>query len=161
EGMRNAVFSVLVLVCLIAGAAAPAQDKQPGTKPAPKFTVAKDTTYVLGPLTKDGFPDYVTALNERLAKGVTPANNAAVLWCQAIGPRPEGAPLPDKCYKWLGIKAPPDKGSYFVSFGRYLTAELQLMPGPATTELLDEFDLAGARAWKAKEYPIVAGWLKA
>src|SRR5258708_3874889 len=39
---------------------------------AGKFTIGKETTYFEGPVDKDGYIDYVAALNERLRKGVTP-----------------------------------------------------------------------------------------
>ena len=54
------------------------------------FTVGTETTYVTGPLDKQGYVDYVAALNERLREGITPENNANVLIWQALGPRPEG-----------------------------------------------------------------------
>ena len=53
----------------------PEQEK----KPAPKFTISKETTYVTGPLDKYGYIDYETALNERMSKGVTRETNANVL----------------------------------------------------------------------------------
>src|SRR5712664_4809777 len=66
------------------------EPKPPAKKAKGKFTVGKDTTYVTGPLDKDGYIDYPAALNERLGKGVTPENNANVLIWKALGPRPEG-----------------------------------------------------------------------
>jgi hypothetical protein len=56
----------------------------------PKFTIGKETTYVSGPVDKDGYIDYAAALNERLREGVTPETNANVLLWQAFGPHPEG-----------------------------------------------------------------------
>src|SRR6516225_2280245 len=80
-----------------------------------KFTIGKETTYVTGPLDKDGYIDYAAALNERMGKGVTPENNANVLIWKAIGPRPEGgAGMPVEFFKLMGIAAPPEKGDYFI-----------------------------------------------
>src|SRR4051794_11712658 len=111
-GIMKRIATALVLLTFVVPlawcASAGGQDT-PGQKPKVKFTVGKDTTYATGPLDKDGFVDYVSALNERLGKGATPANNAVVALCQAFGPRPEGAPLPAKFYTWLGIKEPPEK----------------------------------------------------
>ena len=45
----------------------------------PKFPLGRETTFVTGPLDKDGYVDYAAALNERLGKGVTPDKNANVL----------------------------------------------------------------------------------
>jgi hypothetical protein len=77
---------VVAILALLAGAFAYAM--LPGSS---TFTVSTETTYVTGPLDKYGYVDYVTALNERLSKGVRPENNANVLIWQALGPRPEGA----------------------------------------------------------------------
>src|SRR5690349_12610174 len=56
----------------------------------PKFTIAKETTFVTGPVDKEGYIDYIAALNERLRKGVTPENNVVVLLWKALGPHPQG-----------------------------------------------------------------------
>src|SRR5262245_10829322 len=66
------------------------------------FTVSPETTYVTSPLDKHGYVDYVTALNERLSKGITPESNANVLIWKALGPHPEGATMPPEYFKWLG-----------------------------------------------------------
>src|SRR2546430_914313 len=58
-----------------------------------KFTMSKETTFVTEPVDKDGYIDYVAALNDRLRQGVTPENNANVLIWKALGPRPEGTTL--------------------------------------------------------------------
>jgi hypothetical protein len=44
----------------------------------PKITVSKDTTFVTGPLGKEGYVDYVAAINEATGRGVTTENNAAI-----------------------------------------------------------------------------------
>ena len=49
------------------------------------LVISKETTYITEPLRSDGTPDYVAALNQRLSKGVTPENNAAVLFWKAAG----------------------------------------------------------------------------
>jgi len=90
------------IVCLLAFAAWPGSST---------FTVSPQTTYVTGPLDKDGYVDYVTALNERLGKGITPEKNANVLICQALGPHPEGSILPAEYFQWLGIDPPRNNSS--------------------------------------------------
>ena len=93
------VLGILVLlVALLAFAAWPGSST---------FTVSPQTTYVTGPLDKDGYVDYVTALNERLGKGIAPEKNANILICQALGPHPEGSILPAEYFQWLGIDPPP------------------------------------------------------
>src|SRR5262249_44673721 len=71
-----------------------AVDDSPAKKPSadlkkrkPRFTVGPRTTHVTGPLDRDGYVDYEAALNQLLSAGVTPANNANMLFWKAIGPR--------------------------------------------------------------------------
>src|SRR5262245_11644877 len=65
-----------------------------------KFTISKQTTYVTGPLTKDGTIDYAAALHQRLSQGVTPESNANVLFWKATGS------LPGRLPKRLAGKGP-------------------------------------------------------
>src|SRR5258707_15596224 len=83
------------------------------TKGRGTFTISKETTYFVKPLDKDGYVDYVAALNERLREGVTAENNANVLIWRALGPHPEGATLSAEFFKWFGTDPPPQKGDYF------------------------------------------------
>jgi hypothetical protein len=123
------------------------------------FTVSEETTYITEPLDKDGHPDYVTALNQRLKKGITPENNANVLIWKALGPRPEGATLPDEYFQWLGIEPPPEVGEYFVWWDTYrkthtkTNLDIQLGKG---SEL--PVDLP-SKPWVAKDSPEIAEWL--
>src|SRR4051812_12390513 len=89
--------------------------------PPPKRPVAKGTTYSTAPLDKDGYVDYPTALNERLAQGVTPDTNAVVLIWQAVGPRPAGdRGMPPEYFKLLGVPETPADGRYFIPFRAFL-----------------------------------------
>src|SRR5437879_5347014 len=103
--MRMLVSSVLVLG-LLASLVNGGDGNE--NKPKPKFTIGKETTYVTGPVDKDGYIDYITALNERLGKGIKPQDNANVLLWKAFGPHPEGTKMPPDFFKWLGIQEPPE-----------------------------------------------------
>jgi hypothetical protein len=156
--------SVLVLALLAAvGRSEPprgdARDKGADKKPKKRFTVSKETTYVTGPLDKDGYVDYVAALNKQLSKGVTPANNANVLLWKALGPHPEGATVLPEYFKWLGVPQPPEKGDYFLPLDRFLQDQLKL--DKATANILARDDRTRQRPWKATDNPAVAAWLKA
>src|SRR5260370_14512083 len=97
----------------------PAQNPdKSAAKPKAKFTIRKETTYVTGPLDADGYIDYAAARNERLGKGVTPENNANVLLWQAIGPKPEGKPVPAEFIRLMGMPPPPEQGEYFVPWSK-------------------------------------------
>jgi len=132
--------------------------KQPSValkKLRPRFTIGKDTTVATGPLDKDGYIDYVAALNQRLVRGATPANNANVLFWKAIGPRPEGALMPPEFFEWLEIVEPPERGNYYIGLLRYWGG---LIPNDV---LFEQSDRALSQPWTAKEYPHFARWLKA
>jgi hypothetical protein len=133
------------------------EPKEQETGKKPKFTVSKETTYVTRPLDKDGYIDYVTALNERLSKGVTPANNANVLLWRALGPRPGGVTMPPEYFKWLGVPQPPDKGDYFLPLRYFIKDGLRLDSGKAT-DVITQHE-ATKRPWAATEYPALDSWL--
>lgn len=137
-----------------------AGDKKPGKKERPKgnFTVGKETTYVTGPLDSSGRIDYSAAINDRLGKGVTPENNAAVLLWAALGPHPEGVTMPAEFFRRLGIKPPPEAGTYFIDIRPYIQDRLKMEP-PA--DILDRHGRATSRPWSAEDEPLLASWLAA
>src|SRR4051812_40283297 len=155
--MRLIGPSLLVLSLLMA--CAKADDKE--TKRKPKFTIGKETTYVTGPVDADGYINYAAALNERLGKGITPADNANVLLWKAFGPLPEGKRMPPDFFKWLGIPEPPERGDYFISQTHFLREQLKAEPGDRADEIYAQLDRATQRPWTAKAYPELAAWLKA
>src|SRR5436309_13674319 len=111
------VMMTAVALSATLAAACPGQDtKGPGTEKLrkPHFTIGKETTYVTEPVDKDGYIDYVTAVNERLRRGVTPDNNAVVLLWKALGPNPGGVAPSPEFFRWLGVPAPPGDGEYHV-----------------------------------------------
>ena len=135
--------------------------RNPEGQPRPKFTPGKETTYVTGPLDADGRIDYAFALNEHLSRGVTPASNATVLLWKAFGPHPEGVTMPPVFYQWLGIKAPPDRGDYYLDLGKYARERLGAAAQADFDALYEQIDRASQAPWTAKQYPAIAGWLKA
>jgi hypothetical protein len=144
------ISSAVLLLSLVAAEA----------KPVPKVPLGKDTTYITGPLDKNGFVDYETALNERLAKGITPEKNANALLWKALGPTPEGGSgQPAEYFKRLGIEAPPAKGDYIVSSGTFMREHLKL-DQKANEGFWDQQFRAGQRPWTEKDYPQIAAWLK-
>jgi hypothetical protein len=125
------------------------------------FTVSEETTYVTGPLDKHGYVDYVTALNERLRKDITPETNANVLIWQALGPRPEGGlGMPPEYFQWLGIECPPQRGDYFVSWQNYLKEHSKGDGSGAPNARLDRINGAVRWPWTATEESELADWLR-
>ncbi|HMF16583.1 MAG TPA: hypothetical protein VKE98_05215 [Gemmataceae bacterium] len=147
----NLIVTPLVLLSLLA---------QEG-KPAPKFPLGKESTYVTGPLDKEGYVDYEAALNDRLGKGITPQKNANVLLWKALGPTPEGGRgMPAEFFKRLGIKEPAAKGDYLIGIGQFIRDRLKLDRNDMEW-VFEQHDWAGQRPWTAREYPHIAAWLKA
>jgi hypothetical protein len=129
--------------------------------PKAKLPLGKETTYVSGPLDKEGYIDYEAALNDRLGKGIKPDNNANVLLWKALGPKPEGGKgMPPGFFKRLGIKEPPANGAYFIGLHAYGREHLGLDATEQST-FEDQRSRASQRPWTAKAYPHVADWLKA
>jgi hypothetical protein len=143
-----------------------AAGEKPGKDPPPKqaklrFTIGKETTVVAGPLDKDGLIDYPAALNERMRKGITPKTNANMLIWQAIGPRPEGQPMPAEFFAWLQIEAPPEKGDYFIGLETFIKDHLKIDDREQIDEIHNQQSNATRRVWGDRQYPHIAAWLKA
>jgi hypothetical protein len=148
-------FAALLFASLLAG---PALADPPAK---PKFTVGKETTYVTGPLDKDGFVDYVAAFNDYLAEGVTAKTNAAVVIWQALGPRPDGKAPPAGFFKRMGMDEPADTGDYFVTLPGFLRDRLGIRDPQLAQEIDGHTRIALTRPWTAKEFPQLADWLSA
>src|SRR5262249_47093354 len=116
--IRACLVLFLFIVTTSAFAADPPDEAKPKL-PRGKWTLSEETTFITGPLDKDGYPDYITALNKRLSEGVTPETNANVLIWQALGPHPDKSFLPPEYFKWLGVRPPPEKGDYFIKLSDY------------------------------------------
>jgi hypothetical protein len=158
--MKTIAAYLLVILCL--GAAVQEKKDQPATKkPVGKFTIGKETTYVTGPLDKDGYIDYSAALNERLSQGVTPENNANVLLWKAIGPHPRGVTMLPEFFKMLGMEAPPEKGEYFIELDDYLKQAFNIDVAAKREEFNNRLEAAKERPWLPKDDPQFGSWLRA
>ncbi len=126
--------------------------------PKPAITVSKETTRLTTPLRDDGYVDYLTALNEQSGRGVTPKNNAAALLWRALGPAAFDEDLRGPYSKVLGPPKPPDGGSCFVNYGRFVEDRGDKKAGEDPDE---QYDRARDGPWSAKDCPAVAEWLVA
>ncbi len=169
----TAALCVNVLLGVAFAAAPPAKPDAPAAKkPGVKVTISKATTYITEPLRADGYVDYVAALNQRGSQGVTPENNAAVLFWQAMGPGEIPRELRNELFKLLGVSPLPDKGDYFVSLDVF-AKRLRDAKRPAGAvadkaaddaedeKLWEQCDLAGTRPWSKQEFSVLADWLAA
>jgi hypothetical protein len=132
----------------------PAEDK-----PAPKMPLGKATTFVTGPLDREGYVDYEAALNDLLGQGITPDKNANVLLWKVFGPTPDGGRrMPAEFFKRLGMEGPSKDGT-FISLGHYLKDHVKL-DREQWNDVIEQQGRSSARPWAAKDYPHIAAWLK-
>ena len=158
--------SLILIFCFSTFSSASSAEDKPA-KPRPKITISKETTFITEPLDADGYPDYVAALNQHCSRGVTPENNAAVLFWKAVGPAEIEPERREQYFKMLGMAPLPEKGEYFRSF--YHHADLHKkppVPGKENTEvfscdpIFEQIDIITQRPWSREEFPIWAEWLK-
>ena len=155
--MRKLIFAVPLLTFV---SATFAFDPPKPVKPIkPIFKMSRETTYITEPLDKDGYPDYETALNEKLRGTIKPENNACILLWKAIGPTPEGGkPLHADYWKWLGADCPTEKGDYFIDAFKYFKKTGRTEFGEADYDLHSRLSFA---PWKAEDHRDYALWLEA
>jgi hypothetical protein len=154
----------LGVICLLVGASFLLRTR---SKPV---ALGPETTHALGPINAGGEIDYEAALNEKLSEGITPEENANVLIVKALGPHPEGKPLPASYYAWLGIEPLSQEGNYFQRWWKYADANWKLPPPERAQELDTEekwreirnqrFERTFRHPWKASDEPEVVRWLK-
>ncbi len=132
------VFKVLGVLLLIALIGYVWPDEQ--------IEVGLETTYVTGPLDDEGYVDYLAVINAKAKRGVTPENNGAVLYWQAMGP--EYGPLaPDWqkiFYGEIGMEVPPEEGDYLEPFNDFVSGDWVPLEELADQESDEKFDEEGA-----------------
>ena len=162
---RSLGFAAIIAVALSSWCLAQNDKAEPAKPkaavPPPKITISKETTRFTEPLRPDGFVDYLEAVNRHFSQDVTAENNACVLLYQAMGPSPEGARMPDRFFRRMGIEPLPDEGKYFRSLRRWL----QERPNAKAEEnienaVLDRETKSAERPWTSEEFPLIAAWLK-
>ena len=153
-------------------------DEKQAQAQKPLFTLSKQTTFVNGPLRKDGTVDYVAALEGIARRGVTVENNAAVLLYQILGPAEISPELRAEYFERLGIAPLPIQGNYFVTLDQFVQQAVvgenvseqefvKLDPlvrrrvFAARDKVWEQFDQALGRSWGAREFPLLAEWLQA
>lgn len=166
---RVVSLPLLLAYCLNSAADEPPKEGDDGRKAKANIKISKETTYIEEPVGKDGYINYIEALNQRLSKGITTKNNAAVVVCKVIGPN--GGELRgmdeyrDKLFKRLGIGDLPEEGDYFMTM--YQLAEID---GPKldrprkADELINAYYEEQMRAmkapWSKEDCPAVARWIE-
>ncbi len=171
--------ALLTAVGIAAVSLSPARAGEPAKGPPGKeavklppsgIKVSRETTFITGPLRKDGMVDYQAALNLRYSQGVTPENNAVVLLLQAIGPREISKPYRERFFRMLGIAPLPEKGAYIEPFEEYFKRKSPEAPkdekawinpwGAAWDQVSKRYAQIDGRPWSKEEFPIEASWLE-
>jgi hypothetical protein len=135
--------------------------KKKPRKPTVQVTISKETTRITKPLRADGYVDYLKALNDHAGKGVTPKNNAAVLFWRAMGPKDIEKTTSKSFYKLLKIEPLAAEGDYFIDFHDYVKKQKPAATQDELDELWYELGSAAERPWTKKDHPRLAGWLAA
>ena len=157
---RVALFSAFILIPQLTWAVEEDQKSKPNSQSKLKITVSKQTTYVTGPLTKDGYVDFGAALNARYGKDITAKENANVLFWQAFGPHPNGATMEPEFFNLMGMHSPPKEGDYFLGIGQYLKHTAKIKPDdPNGNKIIRQLRTAAEGSWTAKQMPHIAQWL--
>ena len=121
-----------------------------GKPPRPKITISKETTYITEPLRADGYVDYMAALNRRFSQGVTPENNAAVPFWQAVGPKGIDKKVRKKYFELLGIPELPEEGDYLVASSSFFRKYKGMMAADGETSESPNWEKAAKQFDRAK-----------
>lgn len=162
-----AAAGVFALVCLTVSttfAQEPTREHAQNASPKPRLEISKETTVIDGPLTEDGYVDYLAALNEHASHGVTPENNAVVLLMQAVGPSVVEEKVRAEFFQKLGVEVPPAEGDYWVPLSEIHRQHAKAAgedPKESFNALYEQLAKAMAGPWSAEQYPELAKWLAA
>ncbi|MEO1999423.1 MAG: hypothetical protein ABGZ17_29610 [Planctomycetaceae bacterium] len=158
----SAATLVFQLVPVVEGFGQRDASKAQANKSKSLVTISKETTFFTKPLTDSGFVDYSRAINERMGQGVTPQNNANVLFWQALGPAPSKTVMPAKFFQSLGIASPPKQGDYFLELTEYIEQRLRITHADAKySQIIDHQGQASERPWKTGQFPQIMAWIQA
>lgn len=174
-------LAVLIVFSLVG------EDNLSAVEPAAKlpFTVSKETTRITAPLRKDGYVDYLAAINALSSRGVTAENNAFVPLYQLVYSdvrevTEQGSPAHAWFYQELGIAPLKEEGVRFRDMywytnqavgrkekleldkktGSYdLPPRLNLIANSIEKRLEEQLEEVLRRPWTRREFPLLASWL--
>lgn len=149
--------------CISANAMAQEDAKQEQKSPELPYRISKETTRITRPLTKDGRVDYAAYLNQQLSRGVTPKNNAAVLYWQAIGDRKRetyGDEYYENLVKLLGTNPFEHGEPYLVGLDEFIERKQKAGLENAEEVIKAKLEEAQSAPWIQEASPLMAEWLK-
>jgi hypothetical protein len=145
--MNEAGTAWLVTTPLLAGLCLRATP-QGDAPPVPRLTVSRATTFVTEPLRADGTPDYAAWLNRKYSAGVTPENNAALMFdgTRVLGGIVDVGPIAEELRKRL------DTNGEVPGIGR--------LPERFRDAFSAQHVRASLAPWRVADAPLIAAWLR-
>jgi len=143
---RIFLFATILFVVVVAGFGVWYLTRVDDTVTVPEpstISISRETTYVLGPVDQFGYVDYAEVIDREYREGVTPENNAAVLFWKAFGPTDIPESIRTEFFRRLGIPRLPDRGNYLSLTDREIKTLFEVIKRP----------------WKTAEFPETAAWL--
>jgi hypothetical protein len=135
-------------LCLAVASTGLAADRKK-QRPVAGLRLGPETTIISTPLNDLGYPDYVTALNDRLSEGVAPEEN---FWTAYDETLPRNV-LGDNYFRQL-VATPGFERASTITWASYCPE------GTDADKANKQLDIAMSRPWKAGECPIIASWLE-
>lgn len=131
--------------------------ESPAPRPQTALTIGKDTTHITQPLDQDGFVDYMQAVDQLGAKGVTSQSNFEVIVRRVLGPEEILEEIRTEYYQKLGMEigSGPFYQDFYSSFAEQAEARGEKQAFEA------EYDAVLERPWKRAEFPRAASWVQA
>jgi hypothetical protein len=111
--------------------------------------------------------DYLAALNERVRQGVTPENNSALLFLQALGPEAIFPEIRQQYLQVLGVESSVIKGPFFVNYTTFAKTRASggrpggLPQSEIDDQFMNELYAAASQPWSPAQLPLMAEWLQA
>ncbi|MDB4786373.1 hypothetical protein OAK47_03670 [Planctomycetaceae bacterium] len=159
--LTNSLLITFLMISHVSDSDAQETPNESANKPLP-FRISKETTYITGPLMKNGLVDYSRWLNQQKSQGVTPETNAAVFYWKAIGQSKEFLDSPEfftRMKKELGTDPFAEGGPYLVGLGVIAEeAGVEINFDESSTTGM-QYDLAMGRPWTSDEAPLIKQWL--
>jgi len=155
--VRTIVIGLLLSLCPVTAFAG--KPKPPLQFEHQRIRVSKKTTFILGPLRKDGMVDFAAALNARGRKGVTPEKNAAVLIAQIVSRSLLDAGFQKEFYEELGIPKGVKPRPRMLTVWEFAKRAAGDGHEAYVQDLIKQRDESLTRLWSRKELPKLAAWL--
>ena len=133
--------------------------------PDEQVTISPETTVLTAPLTPDGrYVDFTKALNEEMSRGVTPENNAAVVYLEAYGAGVLDRDVEEQYFELLGVPVPPpaplqtvDSMPFFEAYFGGEDVDSTLL----AERYVEECRETSQGPWSVDEFPAMAAWIDA